>query len=149
MATTPETEVLVPLPKLLRLVDGTEFTVPAISWGREIRLLRVIKDVMQEAMQSGLFNRQLDEDGNPVTIDENLAIQKFLSLLLGTAPEKLTEAASAITGQKPEWVLEKLTIEPIVELVIFFLRSKQDSLLQVLQPYLPTAVAVVGNTTLN
>ncbi len=80
-------------------MDGSVFTIPPTSWGKEIRILRVIKNVMVDVVASGIFQRGVDTAGNPIPIDETEATQKLLTLLFGSAPEQLTEAVSALTGK--------------------------------------------------
>lgn len=131
-----EVEVLVETPREYKTVTGEVLTLPAITWGREIRVLRVIKDILKETINSGLLKPEVDSNGNVIIESENTSIAKLLALLFETAPDRITEAASALTGKDKKWVEENLVSETILEVLVPFLRSKQDSILKTLQPYL-------------
>ena len=130
--TPPETDALLPDKKFITLVNGKSFELPLLVWGTELRLLKVFKEILHDVIATGIFSGQAMD-----AADQQAASTKLMTLLLGTAPEKLTEAAAALTRQKHEWVLENLTIETVLELVSSFLSTKSASVGKVLAPYLP------------
>lgn len=136
-----EAEVLVPTPRVYKTVSGAEKTLPPMTWGKEIRILRVVKDILKETIGSGVFKPTVDAEGNIVMEDDSTAVSQMLVLLFETAPDRITEAASAITGETGKWVEENLISETILEILVPFLKSKQDSILETLKPYLAQAVA--------
>src|SRR5438552_4817433 len=140
-STPPETDTLLPEAQYVTLADGKQFELPLLTWGAELRLLRVFKEILHDVIATGIFSGQAMD-----ATDQQAASTKLMTLLLGTAPEKLTEAASALTKQKHEWVLEHLTIETVLELVSRFLSVKSASVGKVLAPYLPANLQPAPDT---
>lgn len=143
-----DVDVFVPMPAFVNLANGEKKQLPKMTWGREIRVLKVIKNIMAEIVKSGVFNNaaKVDEEGNPVPMTEEEIIaqnteatSKIMDLIFELGPKELTEAASAITDESAEWVQENMNVEGIIEIVVPFLRSKQDSIMKVLKPYLQNA----------
>jgi hypothetical protein len=123
-----ESEVLVP--------DAPQGRYP-VSWGKEIRILRVVKDVLQELMETGVFKTVAEGETVAPGHDEDVAM-KIMTLLFDKGPGQLTEAASAICGQEKEWVEENLQIEDIIEVLVPFLQRKQELIVKALRPYMST-----------
>lgn len=139
-----ELDVLVPEPEVVKTVKGEVVVIPPVSWGREVRILRIVKDIMAKLSASNLFNMNIktDENGNALITDEQQTeiVGQIMTLLLETATEKLTEAAAAITNRDPKWVEDNLDMEGILNIIVPFLRSKRDSLSATMQKYLSPSV---------
>jgi hypothetical protein len=149
-----EADTLFPTPKTVTLLDGEVFTLPIITWGREIRILRVIKAIL-----AGVFGKEATPKRIPViedtmpedekaTIRAELAAinaemtQHLLSVLLEKGPEQITEVASALFNKPGEWIEENVSIETILEVAVPFLRNKQTTILKALNPVLPEGLAI-------
>lgn len=142
-----EDQVLIPTPAKVTLNDGTTYEIPAISWGREIRILRVIKTVLQAVfgeeaqppripqITEGMSEAEQDRVRAEIAAINSRMTNHLLQVLLDTGPEQITEAASALFDQKPEWVEENVTIEGILEVLVPFLRNKQYTIMKVFNPF--------------
>lgn len=139
-----ETDVLVETPREYTTVSGAVEKLPPVTWGTEIRVLRVIKEIINETVNSGIFQVKIDEDGNEIIEDDNVTVARLLSLLFETAPDRITEAASALTGKDKPWIEENLVSETIIEILVPFLRTKQESVLKTLKPYTEQVRAAIG-----
>ena len=135
-------DVLVPEDVEVTTINGDKIVIPPMPWGREVKILRIIKDIMGNLSSSGVFNIpfELDENGDPKISQDaiNDVMGKVTELLLDTATEKLTQAVATIVNKEPEWVEENLDAERILYILVPFLRDKRDSLGVALQKFLPT-----------
>jgi len=127
---TNELDVLVPTGRTIRLVDGSVKSLPPVTWGREIRVLRVLSSLIKNLSKTGVL-------GGEVAFTEQEMAAKVMEVLFDLAPEQITEAASALTGEKTQWVEENLDIEGIITLLVPFLQNKQTSIAKTMAPYLP------------
>ncbi len=137
-----EIDVLVPEDGEVTTITGEKVTFPPLSWGREVKVLRIIKDVMTKLADADVFkiDFEVDEEGNTKIKDgqETQLISKITGVLLDTATDSLTGAVAAITGKDNKWVEENLDAERILAILVPTLRSKRDSLGVLLQKYLGT-----------
>ena len=94
-----EDQVLVPTPDVVVLNNGEKYTIPPITWGREIRILRVIRTVL-----NGVFGEApkripqitegMSDDDRARVAAEIAAInaqmtQHLLTVLLDEGPEQI------------------------------------------------------------
>lgn len=139
-----EDQVLVPTPDTILLNNGERYTIPPITWGREIRILRVIRTVLNGVFGEApkripQITEDMSEDQKARIAGELAAInaqmtQHLLTVLLDEGPEQITEAASALFDQDTQWIEENLTIDRILEALVPFLRNKQMAIMGVLTP---------------
>lgn len=136
-----ELDVLVPEDSTVTTIKGETITLTPLSWGREVKILRIIKDIMGKLGDSHVFDIELETDENGVTkVKEGQAqelVGRITEVLLDTATDSLTAAVAAIVGKDDKWVEDNLDAERILDILVPFLRSKRDSIGMVLQKYLP------------
>jgi hypothetical protein len=128
-----DTSVFVDPPSSVRLVTGEDFVIPPCAWGTEIKLVRLLSDVIAAAWKSNAFRGD-----NP---DGQVELVQFL---FTEAPEKLTLAAAAILQKKPEWIEASLDSEGVLSVVLPFLRSRLTKILGTVQKQLGNMQGVAG-----
>jgi hypothetical protein len=144
-------DVLVPEDTKVTTISGEEVIIPAMPWGREVKILRIIKELMGTLSDSGVFNIpfEVDENGDPKVSSEAMTdvMGKVTELLLDTATEKLTGAVALIVNKDIKWVEDNLDAERIVYILVPFFQDKRDSLSVALRKFLPTTPKVETEAT--
>lgn len=108
-------------------LNHKEYKVPRVNWGKEIKILKLLKGVMASVAGSGVFREG-------VTNEEVTA--NILALVLEEAPDALGKAFAVLTELEEETVDDLFVSEEMAGLVIPFLSSKSRTIGKVLRPYL-------------
>jgi len=109
-----ELEILIPVPKIITALDGTEVEVPKTTWKDEIKIGRLVSEGLSKISEL----KEIDF--------KNIEIKKIFSLLptvIDVAPDTITSIASILLKKDKEWIENNLDGEIIMGLLGPFFRN--------------------------
>ncbi len=124
-STKDETQVFFPDSNKFVTSSGEEITIPRITWGKEIKLLKIASGIMKSVPE--LANLNADPEKGLQVSD----VLKLIPSILETVPEQITSFVALMLDRTPEWVNDNLSSEDIVKLVFPFFRKFINNLVKV------------------
>jgi len=111
-----ELELFIP-PESLTTFTGKKLKWPVVTWSKEVRVLRLLGDVIDRVPEL------TDADYEDFSAGH---IVKIFGAIMQRVPEHITEAVCILTDKEEEWVMNNMDSSDIVSLLYpFFLERKQ------------------------
>lgn len=117
-------EELMPVPNIIKLSDGEELEIKPLSWGKEIKVLKLVSGFFGDseiltAVQAISKIKDEEEDSS-----ESLEVlSKILLPAINEAPDAITEIVAIITDEDKKFVEESLTSEDVMRVFVPFLKT--------------------------
>jgi len=126
-----EISAFVQFPYTITLKNGQEITIQQLSWKKELQIIKLLGDFIEEVGNLLDFNEEEFD-----YIQNNIAssnIHKLLASILKYSPDLLTEIVCIITDKKKEEVENEFVLEDVVEVVFPFLGNIIQRLQEIFQ----------------
>jgi len=122
-----EAQAFAPLDMKVTTINGDELSVPKLSWGKELKLIQIIRKGMSE----------LEDTMKPDA--EGLNVVNIMTKILEVAPGHITEFVSLVLEQDEQWVQDNLDMPEIFGVIVPLLRTRLNLAQQKVQSYMPEA----------
>ena len=116
-----EIAVFIPEKTKISTIHNEEVIVPKISWKKEIKLIRIIEEVLSNI-------GELANDADTVAT---------VGKILEVAPDKATQFVSVVLEKEAQWVENNLDLPVIVSLIVPLLRQRLEMVMEKMRPYIP------------
>jgi len=120
--TAKELDLFAPGGTKVKTIAGEECTVGAVTWGKEIQIMKSVKLVLANL-------REVVPD---MTNASGSTILKIIEVALEVAPEQMTKICATLLDKDPQWISDNLDGDAVYGLVVPFFKWKKQSLLGLL-----------------
>ncbi len=115
-------------------IDGTKVKIPRLSWEKEIDLINIIQQT-------------LDEIASETVADTDTTVAGMVNKVLRIAPHRITQFISIVLNQSEEWCRKNLDSAEILGVIIPLLRSRLDLIMERIRPFMPEVQQQMTDTS--
>lgn len=119
-----DVKIFIPEDNQVTTVDGTVIKIPKLSWKKELQLIDIIKQSMDELATASVAVP------NDATAMVNVALRVI--------PHKITQFMAVVMNMSEDWVQDSLDSTEIIGVCVPLLKSRFDLIATKLKPFLPT-----------
>lgn len=114
--------IFIPENNKVNTVGGEAVGIPKLSWKKELRLLQIIQESINELIKSSVELK-------------STSTEQLVSVALKLIPNRLTEFMSIVMDRPGEWVEDNLDSTEIIGVIVPLLKSRLDLITQKIQPF--------------